>query len=82
MDSKRYSAWEISTVCVRVGVRKKTAEGETRFVNTKDISTIRRFLGVVEGVVVSMPKEMQLLIYDHLEKVEAIMDREEKESEN
>lgn len=50
--------------------------------NTKDISTIRRFLGVVEGVVVSMPKEMQLLIYDHLEKVEAIMDREEKESEN
>ena len=47
----------------------------------KDISTIRRFLGVIEGVVLSLPDQAQSLIYDYLEVVDDILDREEKGGE-
>ena len=43
----------------------------------KDISTIRRFMGAVEGVAVSLPQDAQSLIYDYIEVVDAILDREE-----
>ena len=48
---------------------------------TKEISTIRRFLGVIEGVTISSPNETQSMIYDYLEVVDAILDREEKDGE-
>ena len=44
----------------------------------QDISNIRRFIGVVEGITISLPKQAQSLIYDYIEVVEAILDREEK----
>ena len=44
----------------------------------KDISTIRRFLGVVEGVTISLPSETQSMIYDYLAVVDGILDREEE----
>ena len=47
----------------------------------KDISTIRRFIGVVEGVAVSLPDHAQSLLYDYIEVVDAILDREEKGGE-
>ena len=45
----------------------------------KDISNIRRFLGVVEGVTISLPSDTQYMIYDYMETVDEILDREEKE---
>lgn len=48
----------------------------------KDISTIRRFLGVVEGVAVSMPGDTQTILYDYVEMVDEILNQEEKEREN
>ena len=44
----------------------------------KDISTIRRFMGAVEGVAVGLPTEAQSLLLDYLEVVDGILDREEK----
>ncbi len=44
-----------------------------------DISNIRRFIGMVEGVTFSLPEQAQSLIYDYIEVVDAILDREEKE---
>ena len=44
----------------------------------QDISNIRRFMGVLEGVVISLPGLVQSLIYEHIEVVDAILDREEK----
>lgn len=44
----------------------------------QDISNIRRFIGVVEGVTISLPEQVQSLIYDYIEVVDAILDREEK----
>ena len=44
----------------------------------QDISNIRRFIGVVEGVAVALPQEAQTLIYDYIEVVDCILDREEK----
>ena len=44
----------------------------------QDISNIRRFIGVVEGITISMPEQTQSLIYDYIEVVDAILDREEK----
>ena len=45
----------------------------------KDISNIRRFLGVVEGVTISLPSDAQYMIYDYMETVDEILNREEKE---
>jgi hypothetical protein len=44
----------------------------------KDISNIRRFMGAVEGVVISLPGHAQGLIHKYIEVVDAILDREEK----
>jgi hypothetical protein len=44
----------------------------------RDISNIRRFIGVVEGVTISLPERTQSLIYDYIEVMDAILDREEK----
>ena len=44
----------------------------------KDISTISRFLGVIEGIVVSLPDDVQSMIYDYLEVIDGILDKEEK----
>ena len=47
----------------------------------KDISNIRRFLGVIEGITATLPDNAQSLIYDYLEIVDEILDREEKGGE-
>lgn len=47
----------------------------------QDISNIRRFIGVVEGVAISLPTEAQSLLYDYIEVVDAIIDREENGGE-
>jgi hypothetical protein len=47
----------------------------------RDISNIRRFIGVVEGVTISLPERAQSLIYDYIEVMDAILDREEKGGE-
>ncbi len=47
----------------------------------QDISNIRRFIGVVEGVTISLPEQVQSLIYDYIEGVDAILDKEEKGGE-
>ena len=44
----------------------------------QDISNVRRFIGVVEGVTISLPEQTQSLIYDYIEVIDAILDREEK----
>ena len=44
----------------------------------KDISTIYRFLGVIEGIAVSLSNDAQSMIYDYLEVVNGILDKEEK----
>lgn len=44
----------------------------------KDISTIRRFIGVIEGIAISLPETTQGLIYDYAAVVDEILDREEK----
>ena len=44
----------------------------------QDMSNIRRFLGVVEGVTTSLPEQAQSLIYDYIEVIDAILDREEQ----
>ena len=48
----------------------------------KDISTIRRFLGFVEGIAVSMPGDTQTILYDYIEMVDEILNQEEKEHES
>ena len=45
---------------------------------SKDISNIRRFIGVIEGVAIYLPEQAQTLIYDYIEVVDAILDREEE----
>ena len=45
----------------------------------QDISNIRRFIGVVEGIVISLPEPTQSLVYDYIEVMDAILDREEKD---
>ena len=47
----------------------------------KDISTIRRFLGFIEGVAVSLPQDTQTMIYNYLEVVDEILGAEGKERE-
>ena len=47
----------------------------------QDISNIRRFIGVVEGVAISLPEQAQSLIYDYIEVIDAILVREEKGGE-
>lgn len=49
--------------------------------NLKDISTIRRFLGFIEGAAVSLPEDAQTLAYNYIEVVDEILDKEEKECE-
>lgn len=44
----------------------------------QDISNIRRFIGVVEGVTISLPEQAQSLIYNYIEVVDSILDKEEK----
>ena len=46
--------------------------------DTKDINLLHRFVGAVEGVALTLPESAQSLIYDYLEVVNAILDREEK----
>ena len=46
-----------------------------------DISNIRRFIGAIEGVAISLPEKAQSLIYDYIDVVDAILDREEKGGE-
>ena len=43
--------------------------------------TIQRFLGVVEGVATSLPKEIQALLFDYIEVIDAILDRDKKGGE-
>lgn len=43
---------------------------------TSDISVIQRFIGIVEGIATALPKEAQSLIYDYVEVLDAILDRE------
>jgi hypothetical protein len=38
-------------------------------------------LGVIEGVVISLPQDTQTMIYNYLEVVDEILDAEEKERE-
>ena len=49
--------------------------------NLTDISTMRRFIGMIEGVAVGLPDSTQILIFDYIEVVDKILDREEKEGE-
>lgn len=44
----------------------------------KDIYILHRFVGAVEGVAVTLPDEIKGMIYDYIEVVDAILDREEK----
>ena len=44
----------------------------------KDIYTLHRFVGAVEGVTVTLPEDAQGLLYDYIEVVDAILDKEEK----
>lgn len=44
----------------------------------KEISNIRRFLGVIKGVAESLPEGTQGLLYDYISVVDEILDREEK----
>ena len=46
--------------------------------NAKEISNIRRFLGVVEGVAESLPEKTQSLLYDYIAVVDDILNKEEK----
>ena len=43
----------------------------------KDISTIRRFMGAVEGVAESLCEGARSLLYDYMAVVDDILDREE-----
>lgn len=47
----------------------------------KDISTIRRFMGAVEGVAVGLPDNAQSLLFNYLEVLDAILDREENNND-
>lgn len=47
----------------------------------KEISNIRRFLGVVEGVAESLPGGTHGLLYDYIAVVDEILDREEGKDE-
>ena len=49
--------------------------------NAKEISNIRRFLGVVEGVAESLSEGTKSLLYDYIAVVDEILDREEKKGE-
>lgn len=44
----------------------------------KDIYTLHRFVGAIEGVVISLPDEVKGMIYDYIEVVDGILDKEEK----
>ena len=48
----------------------------------KDISYIRRFLGVIEGVTTSLPSDTQSMIYDYIAVVDEILDKYEEEGED
>lgn len=43
--------------------------------------SIKRFLGVVEGVATSLPKETQALLLDYIEVIDAILDKDKKGGE-
>lgn len=45
-----------------------------------EISAIRRFIGVIEGIAASLPDRTQSLIYDYIEVVDDILDREEADN--
>jgi hypothetical protein len=59
-------------------IEQKHEERRYRKMTAQDISIIRRFIGVVEGVSISLPEHAQSLIYDYIEVMDAILDREEK----
>ena len=44
----------------------------------KDINILHRFVGAVEGVAVTLPEDAQSLLYDYIEVVDGILDKEEK----
>lgn len=44
----------------------------------KDLNILHRFVGAVEGVVISLPSEIQGMLYDYIEMVDGILDKEEK----
>lgn len=46
--------------------------------NIHDINLLHRFVGAVEGVALTLPESAQSLIYDYLEVVNGILDKEEK----
>ena len=46
---------------------------------TKDILTMHRFLGIIEGITLSLPDNTQSLIYDALAVVDGILNREEEQ---
>ena len=50
--------------------------------DAKDISTIRRFLGAVEGISMALPSDTQSFLYDYIEVVDSILNKEEKGNSN
>ncbi len=43
-----------------------------------DISCLNRFLGVIEGVAISLPEETREMVFDYLATVDRIVDEEAK----
>lgn len=43
---------------------------------SKDLSTLQRFIGVVEGIAAALPKETASLVYDYIEVIDPILEKE------
>lgn len=52
-----------------------------KWMTSQDISIICRFIGVVEGFTILLPEGAQFLITHYIEKVDAVLEREEKGGE-
>lgn len=48
----------------------------------KNLLTIYRFLGVIEGIAETLPEKTQTLVYDYIEAIEFILSEEEKRIDN
>lgn len=44
----------------------------------QDLNLLHRFVGAVEGVALTLPEDAKSMIYDYIEVVDAILDKEEK----
>ena len=45
---------------------------------SKEISYIRCFLGLIEGVTITLPPEAKRVIFVHINCIDSILNREEK----